>query len=242
VRGLVVLVVIACGLAACGSSRRTIEAVPVPPGATVGLTSRDGPRQLSVLEEGDCTRLQVEARGRRYLTEAACPYDPFGSRLLVQEPELNFNDREVHLSPCPDDCAPGPPDVRLSAPVVWGRAAPEAGFVCVDRGDADPVVVEPRSDGLVLTPVPGVTLDPGDNVLSFLADGRFIGTPGVPSTEQPAGVARCLTAWPGVGQHHRPRRGRGRSGSTSRRRSPTAMSASPSAPTPATRQTARRCR
>jgi hypothetical protein len=191
-RGLA-LVVVGCAFAACSSGTITNDAVPVPPGAKTAFTVADGPRSLSLLEDGDCIRLQIKARGRRYLSDARCPSLPFTSTLSVLEPEVQFNDRDVKVTKCPDLCGGPRPDVTLPAPLVWGRAAPEAGFVCVD-GASGPVVIRPRSGGLVLAPVPGAPAGDPDAVMSFLPDGRFIGTPGPPSSVQPAGVDRCRAA------------------------------------------------
>jgi hypothetical protein len=193
VRGIVGLVVAVCVSAACGSGTVTVGAVPVPPGAKVGLTVADGPRSWSVVEDGRCVRLQIKAEGHRYLSDASCPDLPFTSTLHVQEPGVRFNDRDRRLDKCPDDCAGPRPDVIMSAPVVWGRAAPGASFVCV-VGARGPVVIEPRSDGLVLAPVAGARGRGPDAVMSFLPDGRFIGTAGPASSAEPAGVDPCRAA------------------------------------------------
>jgi hypothetical protein len=83
----------------------------------------------------------------------------------------------------------------MSAPVIWGIAAPEAGFVCVNT-NREPIVVRPNAKGLVLAPISAAARNiySDDSILSFLPDGRFIGTAGPPGSIQPGGVGRCRDA------------------------------------------------
>jgi hypothetical protein len=190
--------------AACGSGSEVHRAVPDPPGATVALTVDDGPRSWALIEDGDCVRLRIGARGRRYLSEPACPYAPFTSTLRVDGPKAVFNDRDVRVATC-DDCAGPRPDVRMSASVVWGIAAPAVGFVCVDS-ESGPVAVKVERDGLVLGPVTGHSQYRMSNeALPFLPDGRFAGweSPGQERTIEacraagaPGGTPVASNSWP----------------------------------------------
>jgi hypothetical protein len=184
------VVVCAVALPACGSGSEVHRAVPEPPGAKVATTVDDGPRSWALLQDGDCVLLRVSARGRRYLSEPACPYGTFTNTLRVEEPEVRFNDRDVRYEPCHGDCAGLPPDVTMSTPVVWGMVAPGVGFACVDTASG-PVVARASPDGLVLAPVPADVNRMPDEPLPFLPDGRFAGWEG---PGQEAKIAACQAA------------------------------------------------
>lgn len=181
-------------VASCGSSTKTIEAVPRPAGAAVRATVADGSRSWSLLEDGGCVLLEAEADRRRSMTHpdnAACPHTPFTSTLRVEGVDFTFTDRDRKVTPCRGDCPGAPPDVTMSSEVLWGIAGRRVASICVDAAAA-PMIVRPGADGFVLAPLQHRPTGPnGGESISFMADGRLVG-PEV--LEQQASLERCRAA------------------------------------------------
>lgn len=178
---------------ACSSDPGATPPVPLPRDAATVATLDEKVGTWSVLERSNgCLLLQVEVDERRWLSDQRCRDAFSGTALDIAERGVRFNDLEREDQECSeDDCAGPPPDVKMPSPVLWGAVSEQTGFVCF-VADNGPIVTGPNAAGFVLARTSGVeNLHFPDDILTFLPDGRYIGTD---PPERPEAVRRCQAA------------------------------------------------
>jgi hypothetical protein len=191
-RAALVMLGVVVAAAACSSGMSATPPVPLPPDAATVATLEEKDGTWSVLERSNgCLLVQAAVGDRRWVSDERCRDAFLGTALDVAERGVRFNDVKREYQECSGDCAGPPSDVEMSSPVLWGAVSEQTGFVCF-VADEGPVVAWPNDAGFVLAPTPGAeNLHFPDDILTFLPDGRYIGTD---PPERPEAVGRCQAA------------------------------------------------